>query len=58
MIEPLIADYQHEVFDAIVKGNLFRERYLTVAYSFKFSQVTIGKGVGAIMRFLLRLAVP
>jgi hypothetical protein len=52
VIEPLIADYQHEVFEAIVKGDAFRERFLPVLYGFKFLWIAIGKGVEIIIRLL------
>jgi hypothetical protein len=53
VVEPLIADYRYEVYEATIKGERFRERYLVVLYGFKFMQVTFGAWVTALIRFLL-----
>jgi hypothetical protein len=58
VIEPLIADYRHEVYAAIEKGQIYRERYLAIVYGVKFLQVTLWKGFAAVIRLIIQLAGP
>jgi len=53
VVEPLMADYRYEVYEAIIGGQRFGERYLTVLYGLKFMQVTFGAWATALIRLLV-----